>query len=33
MEVEETGDHFVELVHNLIKDTNQREHFYQVRQC
>ncbi|XP_062850773.1 C2H2-type zinc finger protein [Trichomycterus rosablanca] len=29
MEVEETGVHFAELVHTLMKDTNQREHFHQ----
>lgn len=30
-EGEETGVHFVELVQTLIKDTEQREHFFQVR--
>lgn len=31
MEVEETGIYFVELVQRLIKDTAEREHFFQVR--
>lgn len=30
-ELEETGVHFVELVQTLIKDAEQREHFFQVR--
>lgn len=30
-EVEETWVHFVELVQTLIKDSEQREHFFQVR--